>query len=265
MMETNMKNIFIEGIQGSGKSTLTTKLSKKLSDYSVYTEGDISPVELAWCSYMTEQEFNSILKKYSEYKEEILKNTKKEGNRYITAYTRILTDTREFYQDMESFEIYNARIDYDTFKSIILDRYTKLNSFGNIFECSFFQNSIEDMMLFYQMEDDAIIDFYSEAYNRLKDKNFKLLYIDSDNIRENIVQIKKDRVDINGNEMWFPLMMNYLKESPYGKVHNYKNMDDMINHFERRRQIEKRIINEVIKEDCIVLQSKQYDIETLSI
>ena len=48
--------------------------------------------------------------------------------------------------------------------------------------------------------------------------------------------------------MWFPLMMNYLKESPYGKVHNYKNMDDMINHFERRRQIEKRIINEVIKE-----------------
>ena len=98
------------------------------------------------------------------------------------------------------------------------------------------------------MEDDAIIDFYSEAYNRLKDKNFKLLYIDSDNIRENIIQIKKDRVDINGNEMWFPLMMNYLKESPYGKVHNYKNMDDMINHFERRRQIEKRIINEVIKE-----------------
>ena len=186
MMETNMKNIFIEGIQGAGKSTLTTKLSKKLSDYSVYTEGDISPVELAWCSYMTEQEFNSILKKYSEYKEEILKNTKKEGNRYITAYTRILTDTREFYQDMESFEIYNARIDYDTFKLIILDRYTKLNSFGNIFECSFFQNSIEDMMLFYQMEDDAIIDFYSEAYNRLKDKNFKLLYIDSDNIRENI-------------------------------------------------------------------------------
>lgn len=265
MMETNMKNIFIEGIQGAGKSTLTTKLSKKLSDYSVYTEGDISPVELAWCSYMTEQEFNSILKKYSEYKEEILKNTKKEGNRYITAYTRILTDTREFYQDMESFEIYNARIDYDTFKLIILDRYTKLNSFGNIFECSFFQNSIEDMMLFYQMEDDAIIDFYSEAYNRLKDKNFKLLYIDSDNIRENIVQIKKDRVDINGNEMWFPLMMNYLKESPYGKVHNYTDIDDMISHFERRRQIEKRIINEVIKEDCIVLQSKQYDIETLSI
>ena len=48
--------------------------------------------------------------------------------------------------------------------------------------------------------------------------------------------------------MWFPLMMNYLKESPYGKVHNYTDIDDMISHFERRRQIEKRIINEVIKE-----------------
>ena len=53
-----MKNhIFIEGLQGSGKSTLLRNLSQKYPEYKAYYEGDISPVELAWCSYMTKTQY----------------------------------------------------------------------------------------------------------------------------------------------------------------------------------------------------------------
>ena len=45
-----MNNIFIEGIQGAGKSTLLNQLQRMMPDYRAYREGDISPVELAWCS-----------------------------------------------------------------------------------------------------------------------------------------------------------------------------------------------------------------------
>ena len=44
-----MKNIFIEGIQGTGKTTLLRLLGQQLPDYHVYWEGDYCPVELAWC------------------------------------------------------------------------------------------------------------------------------------------------------------------------------------------------------------------------
>ena len=57
-----MKNhIFIEGLQGSGKSTLLRNLSRKYPEYKAYYEGDISPAELAWCSYMTKTQVDGAV------------------------------------------------------------------------------------------------------------------------------------------------------------------------------------------------------------
>ena len=147
-----MKNhIFIEGLQGSGKSTLLRNLSQKFPEYKAYYEGDISPVELAWCSYMTKEQYEEALRKYAHVEQEMKQFTKQEGDRYIVAYTRILADMREFYEWMESFEIYNGRVPFEEFHDIIMNRYRMLEADNkNLFECSFFQNSMEDMMLYYQ-------------------------------------------------------------------------------------------------------------------
>ncbi len=256
-------NIFIEGLQGTGKTTLLNTLSKKYPEYGAYREGDISPVELAWCSYMKEEDYKKILAKYDYCCDEIEAKTAREGEYYITAYTQVLAEDREFYEEMESFEIYNARVDFQTFHEVIMRRFAAYGGDNNIFECSFFQNSIESMMLFYEMKDEEIIAFYREAYEILKDKNFRMYYLDSDCIRENVLQIRKERCDEEGNEMWYPLMLGYLKESPYGQSHGYQDMEDMIAHFERRRALELRIIEEVIGENCIVLKAKEYDLCTL--
>ena len=259
-----INNIFIEGLQGSGKSTLLRNLSQKFPEYKAYYEGDISPAELAWCSYMTKEQYEEALKKYPHVEQEIKQFTKREGDRYIVAYTRILADMREFYEWMESFEIYNARIPFEQFHDIIMSRYRALEPDSkNLFECSFFQNSMEDMMLYYQIPEQDIVDFYREAYEILKPKGFQMLYLKSDNIRENILQIKRERSDENGVELWYPLMLKYLQESPYGKVHGFEGLDDMIAHFERRCALEERIIREVLKDDCTVLRAKEYRLEEI--
>lgn len=260
-----MKNhIFIEGLQGSGKSTLLRNLSQKYPEYKAYYEGDISPVELAWCSYMTKAQYEEALQKYPHVEQEIKQWTLPEGDRYIVAYTRILADMREFYEWMESFEIYNARVPFEQFHDIIMNRYRALSPDSkNLFECSFFQNSMEDMMLYYQMPEQDIEDFYREAYEILKPKGFQMLYLQSGNIRDNILQIKKERSDENGVELWYPLMLKYLQESPYGKTHGFDGLDDMIAHFERRCALEDRIIREVLKDDCTVLKAKEYRLEEI--
>ena len=260
-----MKNhIFIEGLQGSGKSTLLRNLSQKYPEYTAYYEGDVSPVELAWCSYMTKEQYEEALKKYPHVEREIKQFTKREDDRYIVAYTRILADMREFYEWMESFEIYNARVPFEQFRDMIMTRYRALEPDSkNLFECSFFQNSMEDMMLYYQMPEQDIVEFYREAYEILKPKGFQLLYLQSGNIRDNILQIKRERSDENGVELWYPLMLKYLQESPYGKVHGFEGLDDMIAHFERRCALEERIIREVLKDDCTVLRAKEYRLEEI--
>ena len=260
-----MKNhIFIEGLQGSGKTTLLRNLSQKYPEYKAYYEGDISPAELAWCSYMTKAQYEEALQKYPHVEQEIRQWTKQEGDRYIVAYTRILADMREFYEWMESFEIYNGRVPYAEFHDIIMNRYRALEPESkHLYECSFFQNSMEDMMLYYQMSEQDSVEFYREAYEILKPKGFQMLYLQSDTIRENVLQIKKERSDENGVELWYPLMLKYLQESPYGKAHGFDGLEDMIAHFERRVAIEGRIIREVLKEDCTVLKAKGYQMEEI--
>lgn len=252
------KNIFIEGLPGSGKSTLLNRLAQEWPEYHPYREGDLSPAELAWCSYMDRAAWEGMQHRYPAFQKEIREKTRVEGGRYIVAYTRILAEERAFYQDMEQYEIYNGRVDFQAFHDIIMKRYRQLSGEGNLFECSFLQNSVESMMLFYQMPEDDILAFYEEAYGILREKAFKLIYLDSSQIRTNLLQIKAERSDEDGNEMWYPLMLGFLKESPYGKAHGYEGFEDVAAHFERRRQLELRILREIVKEDGIILQAKGF-------
>lgn len=95
-------NIFIEGIPGSGKSTLLDALARHFTNYRVFREGDISPVELAWCAYMTETEYRQALSDLADLRDEIEKSTVKEGTHFITPYTKIKTVHYDFYEYMEN-------------------------------------------------------------------------------------------------------------------------------------------------------------------
>lgn len=93
-----MLNVFIEGIPGSGKSTLLSGLQKQFPEYNFYYEGDNSPVELAWCSYMTSEQYNKAIKDWPQLELEIKENSKRENNHYIVSYTRIHVDNHDFYR-----------------------------------------------------------------------------------------------------------------------------------------------------------------------
>ena len=56
-------NYFVEGIQGSGKSTLVKLLSKKYPDHKVLEEGDYSPFELRICEELFSGQYLALLSK----------------------------------------------------------------------------------------------------------------------------------------------------------------------------------------------------------
>ncbi len=258
-----MTNIFIEGIQGAGKSTLLQTIVSQNLGFKVCREGDYSPVELAWCTWMTAEEYLAMLGRYPSIADEIRANTFTENNHYIITYTRIITDIPGFHKDLEQFEIYNGRKPLHDVKEIILSRYKQFHGTGYLFECAFFQNIIEDLILFHQLSDDEIVAFYRELYDVMPKDNFLLLYLYSDNIEENIRIIQKERSDNQGNQLWYQLMLKYLTTSPYGKAHAYSIFEDMIAHFKHRQQLELRIINEVLGEHAMILPAKQVQVEEI--
>ena len=163
----NNYNIFIEGIPGSGKSTLLNHLADKLPDYRAYREGDISPIELAWCSYQSKEQYEKSLEKFPALADEIKRHMMVEREHYIVAYTQIRTEQFDFYQYMEQFEIYSGRRGEKEFREIIYERFSHFNDSGNIFECSFFQNIMDELLLYKEYQDEQIVDFYRGLLEQL--------------------------------------------------------------------------------------------------
>lgn len=256
-------NFLVEGLQGSGKSTLVHKLSNVYKDYGVIQEGEYSPIELAWCAYLTEHEYQRVLEKYPSIIDEIQEKTYREYDHIILCYTKIRTSLFEFYRDLGQYEIYNNRVSFDNFKHIVLQRFKAWDTKNMIFECSIFQNIIEDLILFRCLSDDEIISFYKELKEVLANKNYHIFYLKSNDIKGNLNAVRKERTDDKGNEVWFPLMLGYFNDSPYAKKNKLSGEKALINHFTHRQELELRILKEIFLDKSTILNSKDYQMEML--
>ena len=259
---------FIEGIQGSGKSTLVKLLSKKCPDYKMIEEGDYSPVELAWCAYMGMEDYQAALEKYPSVKTEMEAKTHFEDDHAVVCYTKVRTDVQSFYQAMETYEIYNNRVSLERFKDIVLKRYGSWDGAPLITECALFQNIVEDLILFRDMPDEAILDFYRNIKTAIGDKHIHIVYLKSeaDDIRRNLETARHDRVDDKGNEVWFSMLCDYFNNSPHAARNGIEGEDGLVSHWIHRQDLELRICEELFPDRCTLLPSKLYaekDIEKL--
>lgn len=252
-------NYLVEGLQGSGKSTLVQKLSELHPDYTVYREGDYSPIELAWCAYVGEPEYKRILSQYPDLQAQIKTKTASEGDRRIVCYTQVKTDNTDFYRDLEQFEIYNNRIPFEEFRRLKLSRYQHWLQDNTISECALFQNTVEDMILFRQSTDEEIIAFFKEVRHALDGKNIRILYLKADDIEGNLKIIRKERSDEQGRELWFPMLCDFFNSSPYAKARKISGEEGILSHLMHRQELELRICQEVFPNHMAILHSKKYE------
>ena len=244
-----------------GKSTLINSIFNANPEFRICREGDYSPIDLAWCAWLSKEEYEMVLERYGSIRDEIMKNTVQEQDHFIVSYTKIITDIPNFHKELEKYEIYNGRKTLPELKELIFTRYRNFAETGYLFECSFFQNIIEDLILFHQLDDDEIVEFYRELYSMVNKEQFLLLYLFSDKLEENLKIIKKERSDDQENEFWYPLMLEYLVQSPYGKKHGYHTFEDMLVHFRHRQQLELRIIRELLGDRAVILPAKEWNME----
>lgn len=249
-------NYFIEGIQGTGKSTLLRGLLNSNKKLTAYFEGDVSPLVPAWCAYLKKEDGIYVERTYPELLEEMRRKAVRDKDYEIVAYTRILTDIPNFHKDLERFSFYHGKVSFSEFERYIMKRFQEWQGEGEAFEASFFQNIIETLLLFYEKTDEEVYHFYQTLKEGLKEKNYRILYLNSTNVEKTIERIKKERTDIKGEEIWYPLVVRYLETSPYGKKHGLKGMEGLIFHLERRRDLEKKILEEVFKEEVVFLKER---------
>ena len=168
-----------------------------------------------------------------------------------------------FHRNLEKLEIYNGNLDRESFEAVVLERFGKWDGERQIFECSIFQNIIENQILYLGMEDEEILAFYRKVKKTLEGRPYKILYLDVEDIAGAIDVIRRERSDDAGNELWFPLMLRYLEESPYGQEHGLSGLKGLLMHLAHRKNLERRIIEEVCREQTVVIRAKDYQVEEI--
>ena len=256
-------NYFVEGLQGSGKSTLINRLSECYPDCMPVREGEYSPVELAWCAYLEEPEYQDILNAFSSLRPQIEEKTYRENGHVIVCYTKIMTEDQRFYRELEKHEIYNNRVSFEEFRKTVLNRFRKWGGDKMIFECSLFQNIVEDMMLFRAASNEEIMAFYREIREALDGKEYRILYLKTRDIAGNLQVIRKERSDEKGNELWFPMMLDYFDHCPSSAAHGLSGEKALLDHFAHRQELELRICREIFPDRYTILNSKEYRDEDL--
>ena len=113
-----MKNrlILVEGIPGSGKSTIANKIKDHFETMGIkvklFSEGDSHPADLAWNAYIPRDEYETLLKNNPQHVNVIRKHTQLEEDYALVAYTKlgVNPDENELMKYFETHEVYDGRV-----------------------------------------------------------------------------------------------------------------------------------------------------------
>jgi hypothetical protein len=119
------------------------------------------------------------------------------------------------------------------------------------------------MILFQNASDSEIISFYKGIRERFSDKDYRIMYLVTEDILSSINTIRKERSDEQGNELWFPMMLGFFNESPYAKINGLSGEEAMLSHFSHRQELEISICREVFPDRYDIFISKNYKDEDI--
>jgi len=202
-----MRLVFIEGVSGVGKSTITQKICDKLSEqgFSVnrWLEFDFpNPIDFYCTAYFKQDSYSNLLTEFSEYADDIKANTVAAGdvklvryyNRKIPLFTKPLLDVlgkHEFcYRPSNPVPL----LEYTRVYKMVWEKFVQETSGGFdfvLFDGALFHHPINDLRSNYNASCDKIINHIKTLLNTIDTLSPIVIYLSADNVSE---RLRKARI-----------------------------------------------------------------------
>lgn len=270
LASTKTKLVIVEGIPGSGKSTLSRYIhdifNKNKIESDLFLEGNLlHPADYESVACMPNQELEKLRTIYFNEFHYIDPFVSLNGNDSLIAYALAQQSAQNripssLYEEIRRYEIYDG-VSVDKYcelmikrwESFVHDQREKENIM--ILECCFLQNPGCALLARHDTGDNRFIQHILQIAEQIQELNPILFYLKQSNVRETIERVKATR-----SPEWLDFVIWYHTEQDYGKKRGLHGFEGYMKFLEHRRELELQII-EQLPFQSFIIDNSDYDWE----
>lgn len=249
--------LFVEGINGSGKTTFVRNFIENNHQYEriiTYRGKGIHPVDLSRTACFTENDFSNFLDMlYLEGiqtpDQYVANYVTKEENYFLVDYLPVISKINDKSQSLDfahSHELYDGFSTPEIFCSTHIKRWMR---FGQrnftedtlaIFEAVTMQYPLMELIAYKNLSKEQILSYIKSCVESVRSWNPLLIYLDVGNIEKNLLIISKER---GQSSDWLENFKKWISHSPSFSFNDNDGITGVIEFLKRRREIEHYIMD----------------------
>ncbi|WLD92500.1 hypothetical protein [Alkalihalobacillus sp. AL-G] len=265
----NTKLILIEGLPGSGKTTIARLvhdlLKKQRLGARLFLEGNLDhPADYDGVAFYDKNDFEKLLKEYSDYQHMLQNNVMIQENGYFIPYAKMSEKygkqiPDQLFDDIFTHDIYELSFEKNV--ELITERWKGFGEKAHhehstyVFECCFMQNPMTIGFVKYNRSFEEVSDYILGLGESIKRLHPILIYVYQKSINKSFERALAERP-----KAWSEGFIEYYTEQGYGKSRNYHGVDGTIEVLKEMKLFGKRIYD-TLDVKKIWLDNSQLDLD----